>query len=63
MKQHIPVRFSNAEGVYSMNACLLDIDEKTLEENSEDINRSRSSTISLLRFLNGRVEECWIKNI
>lgn len=29
MKQHIPVRFSNAEGVYSMNACLVDIDEKT----------------------------------
>ena len=29
MKQHIPVRFSNAEGVYSMNACLIDIDEKT----------------------------------
>jgi metallophosphoesterase (TIGR00282 family) len=29
MKQHIPVRFSNAEGEYSMNACLLDIDEKT----------------------------------
>jgi metallophosphoesterase (TIGR00282 family) len=29
MKQHIPVRFSNAEGAYSMNACLLDIDEKT----------------------------------
>lgn len=29
MKQHIPVKFSNAEGVYSMNACLVDIDEKT----------------------------------
>ena len=29
IKQHIPVRFSNAEGVYSMNACLIDIDEKT----------------------------------
>jgi len=34
IKQHIPVRFLNAEGVYSMNACLLDIDEKTGKANS-----------------------------
>ena len=29
MKSHVPVRFSNAEGKHSMNACLIDIDEKT----------------------------------
>lgn len=29
MKLHIPVRFSNAEGAYSVNACLIDINEKT----------------------------------
>jgi metallophosphoesterase (TIGR00282 family) len=29
MKHHIPVRFQNAEGRHVMNACLIDIDEKT----------------------------------
>jgi metallophosphoesterase (TIGR00282 family) len=29
MKYHIPVRFQNAEGRHVMNACLIDIDEKT----------------------------------
>ena len=29
MKSHLPVRFSNAEGQHSINACLIDIDEKT----------------------------------
>lgn len=29
MKYHIPVRFQNAEGRHEMNACLIDIDEKT----------------------------------
>lgn len=29
MKSHLPVRFSNAEGEYAMNACLLEIDEKS----------------------------------
>jgi calcineurin-like phosphoesterase len=29
IKNHIPVRFSNAEGAHSMNGCLLEIDEKS----------------------------------
>ncbi len=29
MKTHIPVRFANPEGQNSMNACIIDIDEKT----------------------------------
>ena len=29
MKYHVPVRFQNAEGRHVMNACLIDIDEKT----------------------------------
>jgi calcineurin-like phosphoesterase len=29
MKYHIPVRFQNAEGRHVMNACLIDVDEKT----------------------------------
>ncbi len=29
MKYHVPVRFQNAEGRHAMNACLIDIDEKT----------------------------------
>lgn len=29
MRSHIPVRFLNAEGRHSMNACFIDIDEKT----------------------------------
>ena len=28
-KLHIPVRFANADGPYYMNACIMDIDEKT----------------------------------
>lgn len=34
MKSHLPVRFSNASGEHMMNACILDINEKTGKANS-----------------------------